>query len=111
MDAYRDEIRKRVLKADVMAWLVGEFPPAVAIASAPVIDQWEVTWAKMEPGGSQMRLTGIVSGRKNMSDGDTIRTTEVVLLDRKVGWALTSNTLYRLGDHAGIEIPITGWWS
>lgn len=111
MDAYRDEIRQRVIKADARLWLAGEYPPEVALALAPKIDDWSVFWVTPAVGRPQMRIEGTVSGDKKWEDGDRIRTSEIVLLDRRTRWARSGATLYVLGDHAGIEIPIEGWWT
>ena len=99
------------IRIHVAMWMQGKYPTEDAVASAPVIHQWSVKWILMTSGITEMRLEGTVSKRKNMRDGDRIRTTEVMLLDRRTRWCRTSNTLYRLGDHAGIEIPIEGVWT
>jgi hypothetical protein len=104
----REAVMIASIRTHVMMWLQGQYPTKDAVASAPVIDQWQVAWIQMTDGSTEMRLQGTVSKRKNMRDGDRIKTTEVVLLDRWTRWARTSNTLYRLGDHEGIEIPLEG---
>lgn len=107
----RDQVMIASIRIHIAMWLQGKYPTEDAVAEAPVIDQWSVKWILMTTGATEMRLEGFVAGRKNLANGDRIRTTEIVLLDRRTRWARTSNTLYRLGDHAGIEIPLEGIWT
>jgi hypothetical protein len=107
----REQVMIASIRIHVAMWMQGQYPTEDAVATAPVIDQWSVGWVLMTSGKTEMRLQGVVSKRENMRDGDRIKTTEVMLLDRRTRWARTSNTLYRLGDHEGIEIPIEGVWT
>src|SRR4051812_1075511 len=101
-----DGVRARQTLADIKAWLAGEFPEAVHLVTAPVIEEWSVVWIVNPDGrGTPMRIEGIVSGSPTKDDGGTVRTSPVILLDRQFGWARTSNRIYRLGQQAGIEIP------
>src|SRR4051812_11534998 len=107
-----DGVRARQTLADIKAWLIGEYPQPVHLALAPVLEEWSVVWIPNPDGrGSPIRIEGIVTGSPTKDDGDQVRTTPVILLDRQFQWCRTANSIYRLGQQAGIEIPIEGVWT
>ncbi|MDO9442558.1 MAG: hypothetical protein Q7T73_16850 [Beijerinckiaceae bacterium] len=112
MTTAKEKVAGRVLMADVCQWLRGEYPQPVHLVTAPTLEEWGVVWIPNLDGlGTEMRLQGIISGSPTKDDGDEVRTSPVILLDRNFAWARTSNSIYRLGRQAGVEIPIEGVWT
>jgi hypothetical protein len=106
----KKKVQLRTETADVKQWLRGEYPQTVHLATAPVLEEWQVVWV-LEDGVTRMRLQGLVADSAKFANGDRIRTSPVVLLDRNFLWARTANSIYRLGQQAGIEVPIEGVWT
>ncbi len=92
------------LYSDVKQWLIGEYPSPVHLVTAPIIEEWSPVWV-MESDGFAMKIDGL------LPDGDKIRSAAVALLDRHFEWCRTKNRVYRLGQQAGIEVPLEGIWT
>lgn len=103
----KKEVQHRVLLTDVKQWMRGKYPQPVHLATAPTLEEWDVVWICADDGQS-MRIQGIISGSPSKDDGDLVRTTPVVLLDRHFEWCRTGNLIYRLGQQAGVDIPVEG---
>jgi hypothetical protein len=98
------------LKRDFESYLKGEEPSPLELACAPLLESWRavVMPFKRERGPSPMvlLLAGRVTGHPRLSDGRTIRTSQLIWLDRDRKWARTWNRIYRLGDRTDDE-PVT----
>jgi hypothetical protein len=110
MTTAKEKVAGRVLMDDVRQWQRGEYPQEVHLATAPVLEEWQVIWelGTMRP---LMKLQGIVTGSPKLPSGEVIRTSPIVLLDRDFGWCRTNNSFFRLGQQAGIDVPIDGIWT
>lgn len=98
------------LAADVRQWLLGHYPAPVHLATAPRLEDWKPHWTVVDD-QAVMMLDGAVYDAPSMQDGEIIRTSPVQMLDRHFEWARTKNRIYRLGQQAGIEIPLEGIWT
>ena len=89
------------LNREIESYLRGEPPPPAELARAPLLQGWGavITRARSDAGRVRllMVLTGHVVGHPHQADGRTIRTSEVIWLDRDRNWARSWNRLYRLG--------------
>jgi hypothetical protein len=90
------------------SYLNGETPPLLELAQAPLLENWRVTIVDIKRGGDPLRmipvLVGSVAGHPQLGDGRTIRTSQLIWLDRNRHWARTWNRVYRLGERVGDEI-------
>jgi hypothetical protein len=91
-------------KREVESYLRGEAPPPPELACAPRLQGWRavIVHARSDDGRLRllMVLTGRVSGHPHLADGRTIRTSEVIWLDRHRNWTRSWNRLYQLGAPA-----------
>jgi hypothetical protein len=53
-------------------------------------------------------LVGNVAGHPHLTDGRSIRTSQLIWLDRDRKWARTWNRVYRLGERANNELDARG---
>lgn len=98
------------LAADVRQWLRGLYPQPVHLVTAPRLEEWKPIWMIVDD-QTVMMLDGMVFDAPSMQDGEIIRTSPVMILDRHFEWARTKNRVYRLGQQAGVEIPLEGIWT
>ena len=81
-----------------------EQPPAAELASAPILDDWEIA----RPAGAierQFCARGAISGSGKFPAGHGINTSDIMSADRSGRWIRTRNTLYRLGGRRQ-EMPL-----
>jgi hypothetical protein len=88
----------RKIKSDFDAYLRGEEPPVVELATAPTLEEWRVNISDTY-GEFRLYLTGEVSGHPSIKDGHC-STSAVVWLDPAGNWARTMSRVYRLGRRA-----------
>lgn len=72
----------------------GNYPSADELASAPILEDWELGLRPVEA------LVGRVTGHSDIRSGRRVCTSEVYVSDRRT-WARTYSRLYRLGRPAG----------
>lgn len=98
------------LERDFESYLKGEGPSPAEIASAPLLESWRavVVHIKREQAPLSMVqvLVGRVAGHPRLPDARTVRTSQLIWLDRNRQWARTWNRIYRLGERADDE-PVT----
>lgn len=96
------------LRSAFKSYLNGETPPPSELAQAPALEKWRVAIVHIEGDADQLRmlavLVGSVTGHPQHGDTRTIRTSQLVWLDRNRQWARTWNRVYRIGERAGDEI-------
>ena len=95
------------LRRAFKSYLYGAVPPDWEMAQAPLLDNWRVAivHVELEAGPSMLAvLVGSVTGHPRYGGIKTIRTSQLVWLDRGGGWARTWNRVYRLGNRAGNNI-------
>jgi hypothetical protein len=89
------------------AYLDGETPSPLDLARAPLLENWRVAIVQIKD-ADPLRLlpvlVGSVTGHPQHGDTRTIRTSQLIWLDRNRRWARTWNRVYRLGERAGDEI-------
>jgi hypothetical protein len=102
-----EEDAKARLQRTFESYLNGETPPP-ELAQAPLLENWRVTIVHIKRGGDPLRmipvLVGSVAGHPQLGDSRTIRTSQLIWLDRNRKWARTWNRVYRLGERAAAEI-------
>jgi hypothetical protein len=97
---------EKKLRNDFDAYLRGEDPPGVVLATAPRLDDWAVVVNKSPGDGTwRMTLVGNVRGHPKQPDGRKIQTSPVVWMDRMGRWARTVSRVYAL---EGQQIQIEG---
>jgi hypothetical protein len=98
------------LKRDFEFYMKGKEPPPLELACAPLLESWRVTVMQFtREGGPPLMvlvLVGTVTGHPQHSDARTIRTSQLIWLDRNRKWARTWNRIYRLGNRAD-DGPVT----
>lgn len=88
----RAAARLRALAADLDAAADGNWPDALALRDAPLLDAWELS---ARPAAC---LTGIRYGHPVLGgDGEPTVTSHLHLLDARAGTARTLSRWYRLG--------------
>ena len=92
-------------KHEVKSYLRGEIPPPPELARAPLLENWRAVITQFRDAGDPLRmvlvLTGRVVGHPRLPDERTIRTSQLIWLDRQRKWARTWTWVYRLGAPAG----------
>lgn len=87
------------------SYLKGEAPSPQELACAPLLQDWRaVILALMRDEGPLhpvLVLVGSVAGHPELGDARSIRTSQLIWLDRNRQWARTWNRIYRLGRSAG----------
>jgi hypothetical protein len=90
------------------SYLNGETPRPPELAEAPRLENWHVAIVHMKRDADPLRmlsvLVGSVTGHPQHGGSVTIRTSQLIWLDRNLQWARTRNRVYRLGERAGDEI-------
>ncbi len=103
-----EEDAKARLQRTFESYLNGETPPPPELAQAPLLENWRVTIVHIKRGGDPLHmipvLVGSVAGHPQLGDSRTIRTSQLIWLDRNRKWARTWNRVYRLGERAAAEI-------
>ncbi|MFI5002537.1 MAG: DUF6634 family protein [Reyranellales bacterium] len=103
-----EEDTKARLRRAFESYLDGETPPPLELARAPLLENWRATIVHIKCEGDPLRmlpvLVGSVAGHPRLGEGRTIRTSQLIWLDRNRKWARTWNRVYRLGERAGDEI-------
>jgi hypothetical protein len=103
-----EEDTKARLQRAFESYLNGGTPSPPELAQAPLLENWRVTIVHIKRGGDPLRmlpvLVGSVAGHPQLGDSRTIRTSQLIWLDRNRQWARTWNRVYRLGERAGDEI-------
>ncbi len=98
--------QEKSLRADIESYLRGEVPSAEELAITPKLEQWyAVLYSDKKP---EMTLHGVPSGHPWVADGKPTTTGPIVWLDRLGRFARTWNTVWKLGEPEGREIPIDG---
>lgn len=98
-------IDEKKLRADFESYLRGDEPPVVALATAPLLYQWEARTGRGADGQWRLTLHGSIEGDHMLPSGAEVGTATVVWIDRDLKWARSRDRLYRLGDRV---IPIDG---
>jgi hypothetical protein len=95
------------LKRDFESYLKGGEPSPIELAGAPLLENWRATVVSFArergPLGLVLVLVGRVTGHPRVGDARTIRTSQLIWLDRNRKWARTWNRIYRLGDRTDDE--------
>jgi hypothetical protein len=93
------------LKREFETYLKGEEPPPLELDCAQLLESWRTTLLTRDSGPLPMVLVlvGRVTGHPRLSDGRTVRTSQLIWLDRSLKWARTWNRVYRLGKRANDE--------
>ena len=103
-----EENAKARLQRAFESYLNGETPPPPELAQAPLLESWRVTIVHIKRDADPLRmlpvLVGSVAGHPQLGDSRTIRTSQLIWLDRNRKWARTWNRVYRLGERASAEI-------
>jgi hypothetical protein len=89
------------------SYVNGETPSLLEMAQAPLLANWRVLIVQVKRDVDPFMLpvlVGIVTGHPQVGDSRTIRTSQLVWLDRNRQWARTWNRVYRLGERADDEI-------
>lgn len=92
------------LKRDVASYLRGQAPLSADLAAAPLLENWRTAIFPFgsigHPRQMALVLTGRVTGHPHLVDDRTIRTSQLIWLDRSGKWARSWNRVYRLGKPA-----------
>jgi hypothetical protein len=98
---------KDTLLRDLADYTTGREPSPLLMLRAPVIEDWST---EVRSVGKEFKLvvTGRAKGHPEYADGDMIASAAVLWFDRKLRWIRTAQRVYRLGEHAGDEIPVDG---
>jgi hypothetical protein len=87
----------------------GEIPSGLEMKRSPRIEQWLLRPHRI---GKLyvLRAEGLAFGHPDphYSDGDKIRTSPLLWVDRRLRFVRSTKRLYALGEHAGDEIPLDG---
>jgi hypothetical protein len=100
--AVEDHDGKVRLRRAFEAYLHGETPSPLELSQAPLLDNWRVVIVQIkdaDPLRLHQVLVGSVTGHPQHGDIRTIRTSQLVWLDRNRRWARTWNRVYALGEH------------
>ena len=99
---------KAQLQREFESYLKGEKPSPLELARAPLLQNWRAAVMHFKHGADPLRmilvLVGSVTGHPQHADSRTIRTSQLIWLDRDRKWARTWNRVYRLGERASDEI-------
>lgn len=94
--------RAAQLKRQFESFLEGGEPSANELARAPLLENWRATVMRFDrergPLPMVQVLVGRVTGHPGLGDARTIRTSQLIWLDRNRRWARTLNRIYRLGE-------------
>lgn len=108
MSTIEEQDAKARLQRAFSSYLSGETPPPPELAQAPLLENWRVAIVHVKGDADPLRLlavlAGSVTGHPQLGDTRTIRTSQLIWLDRNRQWARTLNRVYRLGGRAGDEI-------
>ena len=101
------EAARRELLRDIESYTCGEQPSPIAMLRAPRLEDWEPSVRRR---GKEfiLVLSGMVRGHPEHDDGGWVTTSAVAWFDRKMRWVRSHSRLYRLGQPAGVPIPIDG---
>jgi hypothetical protein len=98
---------KAKLQRAFESYLNGETPSPLELAQAPLLENWRVAVVHIKRDADPLCmlpvLVGRVAGHPQVGDSRTIRTSQLVWLDRNRQWARTWNRVYRLGERARDE--------
>jgi hypothetical protein len=88
------------------SYVNGATPLPAELAQAPLLEKWRlaILHINAEPLRMVPVLVGSVTGHPQHVDSRTIRTSQLIFLDRNLQWARTWNRVYRLGERAHDEI-------
>ena len=90
-----------LLKNHFESFLGGGEPSADELACAPLLENWRATDTQLNNEQDSLPmglvLVGRVTGHPGLGDARSIRTSQLIWLDRKHKWARTWNRIYRLG--------------
>jgi len=99
---------KAQLRREFESYLKGETPSPLELERAPLLQNWCTAVMHFTHGEDPLHmilvLVGSVVGHPQHADNRTIRTSQLIWLDRNREWARTWNRVYRLGERAGDEI-------
>jgi hypothetical protein len=101
-------MEEKSLRNDVESYLRGEQPPPEVLATAPLMEQWAIAVGPAPDKTYEMTLIGVAQGHPWVADGKRATSGAVVWLDRLGRFARTWNTVWKLGEPEGREIPIDG---
>jgi hypothetical protein len=97
------------LKREVESYLRGEAPPPAELARAPRLQGWRAVIVRARGDDGRLRLlmilTGRVIGHPHHADGRTIRTSEVIWLDRNRNWRAAGIPSTGLARRPATELP------
>jgi hypothetical protein len=89
-------------------YLNGHTPAPAEITEAPLLANWRVVVVQLDSAANALRMLPVLVGRVTahplLGDTGTLRTSQLIWLDRNRQWARTWNRVYRLGERAGDEI-------
>jgi hypothetical protein len=87
------------------SYLIGATPPPPEMAQAPLLENWRVLIVQVKRDAQPLRMLAVLVGNVTRHpqhvDSRTIRTSQLIFLDRNRQWARTFNRVYRLGERAG----------
>jgi hypothetical protein len=100
------------LRREFESYLKGQEPSLLELEGAPLLENWRTAMMQFKRRGDPLRmilvLVGSVAGHPQHADSRTIRTSQLIWLDRNRKWARTWNRVYRLGERASIELDAGG---
>jgi len=100
---------RETLEGDMADYACGRGPSPFVLLRAPIIENWST---EVRPLGKAFKLVvrGQVWGHpdEDIGDGDQFVSAALIWFDRKHRWCRTTQRVYRLGEHAGDEIPVDG---
>jgi hypothetical protein len=103
---------KAQLQREFDSYLKGEKPSPLELERAPLLQNWRAAVMHFTQGEDPLHMTlvlvGSVVGHPQHADNRTIRTSQLIWLDRNREWARTWNRVYRIGERAGDEIDAGG---
>jgi hypothetical protein len=82
------------LAADLAEINLGGGPRPIDLLGAPILHQWQE-----EPFRGTL-LSGIVGNHPRFGTGNSVRTSQAVIINERAGWARTVSRFYRLGRKA-----------
>jgi hypothetical protein len=95
------------LRRAFQSYMNGETPPQAEMEQAPLLENWRVLIVQVKRDMEEFMLpvlAGSVTGHPQVGDSLTIRTSQLVWLDRDRRWARTWNRIYRLGERARDDV-------
>jgi hypothetical protein len=98
---------KKDLLHDVECYMCGEEPSPLLMLRAARLENWE-TEVRRRGKSFALSVSGDVYGHPEITDGTWMSTSAVVWFDRHRRWIRTHSRLYKLGEQAGVEIPLEG---